>query len=65
VRIPAALLPDRNARIDWTGLIRVVWRSPPLADGPIVLDTGIQHEIRLFVSKGLNQPWSMAFLPGR
>jgi glucose/arabinose dehydrogenase len=28
-----------------------------------VLDTGIQHQIRLFVTKGLNQPWSMAFLP--
>ena len=39
------------------------WPSPPLADGPIVLDTGIQHEIRLTVTKGLNQPWSMAFLP--
>jgi aldose sugar dehydrogenase len=39
------------------------WPSPPLSDGPIVLDTGIQHEIRLFVTKGLDQPWSMAFLP--
>jgi len=41
----------------------ITWPSPPLADGPIVLDTGIQHEIRLTVTKGLNQPWSMAFLP--
>ena len=39
------------------------WPSPPLADGPIVLDTAIQHQIRLVVTKGLNQPWSMAFLP--
>jgi len=39
------------------------WPSPPLADGPIVLDTGIQHQIRLIVTKGLNQPFSMAFLP--
>jgi glucose/arabinose dehydrogenase len=39
------------------------WPSPPLADGPIILDTGIQHQIRLIVTKGLNQPWSMAFLP--
>lgn len=38
------------------------WPSPPLSDGPIVLDTGIQHQIRLTVTKGLNQPWSMAFL---
>lgn len=39
------------------------WPSPPLPDGPIVLDTGIQHQIRLMVTKGLNQPFSMAFLP--
>ena len=39
------------------------WPSPPLPDGPIVLDTGIQHQIRLIVTKGLVQPWSMAFLP--
>ncbi len=39
------------------------WPSPPLPDGPIDLDTGVQHKIRLIVPKGLNQPWSMAFLP--
>jgi glucose/arabinose dehydrogenase len=39
------------------------WPSPSLPAGPIILDTGIQHEIRLFVTKGFNQPWSMAFLP--
>jgi glucose/arabinose dehydrogenase len=41
----------------------IIWPSPPLADGPIALDTGIQHQIRVVVTKGLNQPWSMAFLP--
>jgi aldose sugar dehydrogenase len=41
----------------------IIWPSPPLPDGPIVLDTGIQHQIRLIVTKGLVQPWSMAFLP--
>jgi glucose/arabinose dehydrogenase len=41
----------------------ITWPSPALPAGPIVLDTGIQHQIRLFVTKGLNQPWSMAFLP--
>ena len=41
----------------------IIWPSPPLPDGPIVLDTGIQHQIRLIVTKGLNQPWSIAFLP--
>ena len=39
------------------------WPSPALPDGPIILDTAIQHQIRLTVTKGLNQPWSMAFLP--
>jgi glucose/arabinose dehydrogenase len=41
----------------------ISWPGPPLADGPIVLDTAIQHQIRLTVIKGFNQPWSMAFLP--
>jgi glucose/arabinose dehydrogenase len=27
------------------------------------LDTGVQHQIYITVTKGLNQPWSMAFLP--
>ena len=27
------------------------------------MDTAIQHQIRLVITKGLNQPWSMAFLP--
>ena len=51
---------DAKAKAKGTG---INWPSPPLASGPIVLDTGIQHQIRLFVTKGLNQPWSMAFLP--
>ena len=41
----------------------IIWPSPPLPDGPIVSDTGIQHQIRLIVTKGFVQPWSMAFLP--
>ena len=39
------------------------WPSPSLPASPIVLDTAIQRSVRLFVTKGLNQPWSMAFLP--
>src|SRR5215831_6727665 len=39
------------------------WPAPALADGPIILDTAIQHQIKLTVIKGFNQPWSMAFLP--
>jgi glucose/arabinose dehydrogenase len=56
---PAARGPGRAP----TAPPAINWPSPPLSEGPIVLDTGIQHEIRLFVTKGLNQPWSMAFLP--
>jgi glucose/arabinose dehydrogenase len=41
----------------------IIWPSPALPDGPIVSDTGIQHQIRLIVTKGFIQPWSMAFLP--
>src|SRR5262245_5388352 len=39
------------------------WPSPPLPAGPIVLETGIQRNVKLFITKGLNQPFSMAFLP--
>src|SRR5499427_10957370 len=39
------------------------WPSPPLADGPIVVDTALVRPIKITVTKGLNQPWSMAFLP--
>jgi glucose/arabinose dehydrogenase len=41
----------------------ITWPSPALPNGPVILDTGIQHQIALFITKGLNQPWSMAFLP--
>ena len=41
----------------------IQWAAPELADGPIVVDTAIQHRIRLMITKGFNQPWSMAFLP--
>jgi len=41
----------------------ITWPSPALPDGPIVLETGIQRQIRVTVTKGLVQPFSMAFLP--
>src|SRR5438132_5300429 len=41
----------------------IAWPSPTLAESPIVLDTASQHQISLVVTKGLNQPWSLAFLP--
>jgi glucose/arabinose dehydrogenase len=55
VAAPVAAAPTAPPGINWP--------SPPLPDGPIVLDTGIQRQVRLVVTKGLNQPWSMAFLP--
>ncbi len=39
------------------------WPSPPLPDGPIVLETALVRPVKITVTKGLTQPWSMAFLP--
>ena len=37
----------------------------PLGDGPWVFDTAEQHKVRVVaVTKGLANPWSVAFLPG-
>jgi aldose sugar dehydrogenase len=41
----------------------IVWPSPPLPDGPIPLETGVERKLQLVITKGLVQPWSMAFLP--
>jgi aldose sugar dehydrogenase len=61
---PPAAQGGRGAGRAPTAPPPINWPSPALPDGPIVLDTAIQHELRLVVTKGLNQPWSMAFLPG-
>src|SRR3954469_3082639 len=39
------------------------WPSPALPDGPISLETALVRPAKITVTKGLNQPWSMAFLP--
>ena len=39
------------------------WPSPALPDGPLSIDTGLVRPIKVSITKGLNQPWSMAFLP--
>src|SRR6188508_688844 len=39
------------------------WPSPPLADGPLMIDTGLVRPIKISITKGLRQPWSMAFVP--
>jgi glucose/arabinose dehydrogenase len=37
---------------------------PALGAGPFVLDTAEQHKIRVsIVTKGLEHPWSLVFLP--
>src|SRR4051812_13163644 len=41
----------------------ITWNSPPLPDGPMMYETGLVRPIRITATKGLNQPWSMAFLP--
>ena len=38
---------------------------PPLGAGPWIFDTAEQHKIRVsVVTRGLSQPWAIAFLPG-
>jgi glucose/arabinose dehydrogenase len=39
------------------------WPSPALPDSPMVYETALVRPIRIVATKGLNQPWSMAFLP--
>src|SRR5687767_15805368 len=41
------------------------WAAPPLADGPIVVQSAepAHRNLRLRVTKGLSHPWGMAFLP--
>ena len=42
--------------------IGISW--PPLGDGPFVFDTAEIHKIRVVVvTRGLKNPWSLAFLP--
>jgi glucose/arabinose dehydrogenase len=42
----------------------IVWPSPPLPDGPIMLESAEVRSVRLVVmTKALQQPWSIAFLP--
>jgi aldose sugar dehydrogenase len=60
---PAPAAAGRGPRRAPTAPPGINWPSPPLPDGPIVLGTAIQHQIRLTVRKGLVHPFSMAFLP--
>jgi len=43
----------------------VPWPTPPLPDGPILLQSAEVRDFRVTVlSRTLEQPWSLAFLPG-
>jgi len=41
----------------------IPWPSPPLPDGPLQFETGLVRPLKITAIKGLNQPWSMVFLP--
>ena len=41
----------------------IPWPSPSLPDGPIPLETGVERNLRMVVTKGFVQPFGMAFLP--
>ena len=43
----------------------IVWPTPRLPDDPLELETAEQRHIRVVIlAEDLDQPWSMAFLPG-
>jgi glucose/arabinose dehydrogenase len=41
----------------------IQWPSPPPPSTTIAVDTGVQHMVWVVPTRGLTQPWSMAFLP--
>src|SRR4051812_22928478 len=42
----------------------LVWAAPPLGRGPFPLETAEDRNLRVVVvATGLEQPWSIAFLP--
>lgn len=55
--------PDRQS--DGPGVPPpIVWPTPPLGRGPFPLESAEERSLRaVVVARGLQQPWSMAFLP--
>jgi glucose/arabinose dehydrogenase len=41
----------------------IQWSTPAAPTGTLAIDTGVQHMIWVVPTRGLTQPWSMAFLP--
>ena len=60
-QVPGA--PPAGGRGAPTAPPPIQWSTPPPPDGPVLLDTGVQHQVRVVPTKGLNQPWGLAFLP--
>jgi glucose/arabinose dehydrogenase len=53
--------PDRPAD---GGPPPIMWPAPPLGDGPFKIESAEERHLRVVViTKGLEQPWSIAFLP--
>src|SRR5512138_2245531 len=55
--------PAAGGRGQATAPPPINWPSPPLPDGPLSIETALVRPIKITVVKGLNQPWSMAFVP--
>ena len=55
--------PAPTGRGNATAPPPINWPSPPLPDGPLQFETGLVRPLKITAIKGLNQPWSMAFLP--
>src|ERR1044072_4465664 len=60
----SAQQPPAGGRGQATAPPAINWPSPPLPDGPLMIDTGLVRPIKVAITKGLTQPWSMAFVPG-
>jgi glucose/arabinose dehydrogenase len=60
---PAGAAAQGRGRGTPTAPPGINWPSPPLPDGPLSIDTGLVRPVKITITKGLNQPWSMAFLP--
>lgn len=41
----------------------IQWSTPPAPSTTLALDTGVQHMLWVVPTRGLTQPWGMAFLP--
>jgi glucose/arabinose dehydrogenase len=63
VTLSAQQAPAGRGRGQATAPPGINWPSPPLPDGPIMVDSGLVRPVKITITKGLNQPWSMAFLP--